>query len=283
LVLVTFLWALCFPLIAVGLSAAPPLYFAALRSWVAGVGLLLPAFVLKRPLPQGWRVWLSLLGVGLSLTSLGFGGMFLAGGTLSPGVATVLANTQPLIAAGLAYVVLGERLGSRRQVGLLLGFMGILLVALPGFGVGNVNSTPSGVGYVLFGALGVALGNVLLKRLTGQVDLLMAIGWQFILGGIPLFLAAQRFEVPIQVAWSPSFVLDLLVLGLVGTALAFAMWFSLLHRGELTRLNTFTFLTTLFGLAIGALFFAEGLGVEEIGGTALTLAGVVWVSRVRDS
>jgi drug/metabolite transporter (DMT)-like permease len=223
LVLVMFLWALCFPLIATGLSAAPPLFFAALRSFVAGVGLLLPAFVLRRPLPQGRNVWWGLLGVGLSATSLGFGGMFLAGGVVSPGLATVLANAQPLIAAGLAYFILSERLGPHRQVGLLLGFSGIILIALPSFGGANANSTPIGIGYVLLGALGVAIGNVLLKRLAGQVDPLMATGWQFILGGIPLWLAAQLFESPVQVVWSPSFVVVLLTLGLLGSALAFPL------------------------------------------------------------
>lgn len=162
---------------------------------------------------------------------------------------------------------------------LLLGFIGILLIALPGLGGDNANSTPMGVGYVLLGAVGVALGNVLLKRLAGQVDLLMATGWQFILGTVPLLLAAQVFERPVQVAWSPSFVVVLLALGLPGTALAFALWFWLLHRGELTRLNTFTFLTPAVALIIGMLFFAERLGLTEVGGILLILAGVWWVSR----
>ncbi len=279
LTVVMFLWALCFPLITVGLSAASPLYFAALRSFVAGAGLLLPAFVLRRPLPQGWKVWLTLSGVGLSVASLGFGGMFLAGGVVSPGLATVLANVQPLIAAGLAYFVLSERLGPRRRVGLFLGLAGIILVAAPGFGNGDANSSPIGVVYILLGAIGVAVGNVLLKHLAGQVDLLMASGWQFVLGGVPLFLAAQVFESPVRVEWSLTFVAVLLTLGLLGTALAFALWFSLLHRGELTRLNTFTFLTPAFALAMGAIFFGESLRLIEIGGIALILVGALWASR----
>lgn len=279
LTVVMFLWALCYPLIAVGLSHAPPLYFAALRSFVAGVGLLAPALALRRPLPKDWRVWVTLLGVGLSLTGLGFGGMFLAGGIVSPGLATVLANAQPLIAAGLAYVILNERLGPRRRVGLLLGFAGILLIALPGFGPENVNSSPLGVGFVLLGALGVAVGNVLLKRLAGQVDVLMATGWQFILGGVPLYVTAQIFEAPVKVMWNPAFVGMLLTLGLLGTALALLLWFALLRRSELNRLNTFTFLTPAFALIIGAVFFNERLGLVEVGGIILILLGLLWVSR----
>ncbi len=278
LVLVMFLWASCFPLIAVGLTMAPPLTFAALRSFVAGGGLLLLALALRRPWPRGWAVWLTLWGVGFSLTSIGFGGMFLAGGLVSPGLATVLANIQPLIAAVLAGFILGEMLGPRRRWGLLLGFAGIILVALPGFGSG-VNSSPAGVGFILLGAVGVAVGNVLLKRLAGQVDILMATGWQFVLGGIPLLLLAQQFELPAQIEWNILFVIVLLALGLLGTSLAFVLWFSLLHRSKLNRLNTFTFLTPVFALMIGALFFGESLGLVEMGGIVLILLGVLWVSR----
>ena len=279
LVLVMFLWALCFPLITVGLALAPPLTFAALRAFVAGAGLLLPAIWLRRAWPRGWRVWLGLLGTGLTVTSMGFGGMFLAGGLVSPGLATALANVQPLIAAVLGFFLLGERLGLRRRVGLSLGFAGILLVALPGFGVNGANSSPAGISYILLGAVGVAMGNVLLKKLVGQVDLLMATGWQFVLGVVPLLALAWVWETPGQVVWSGSFVAVLLVLGLLGTAVAFALWFSLLHRSELNRLNTATFLTPAFALILGALFFSESLQWAEMGGIALILIGVLWASR----
>lgn len=279
LALVMFLWALCFPLIAAGLVAAPPLYYAALRSVVAGVALLIPAFVLGRPLPRGRSAWLGLFGVGLFATSLGFAGMFLAGGIVSPGLATVLANVQPLIAAVLAYLILSEKLGPRRRIGLSIGFAGILLIALPGFGAANANSTPLGLAFIALAAVGVAVGNVLLKRLTGKVDLLMATGWQFILGSAPLFLVSQITEAPVRVDWSPAFIGILLALSLLGTALAFALWFSVLHRSELTRLNTFTFLTPGLALLIGFAFFAESLGLVELSGVALVLGGVWWVSR----
>ncbi|MCA9876066.1 MAG: DMT family transporter [Anaerolineales bacterium] len=282
LALVMFLWALCFPLIVVGLTLAPPLTFAALRAFVAGAGLLLPAIVLRRAWPRGWRVWLLLLGIGLTVTSMGFGGMFLAGGLVSPGLATVLANVQPLIAAVLGFFLLGERLGPRRRLGLSLGFAGIVLVALPGFGVNGANSSPAGISFIMLGAVGVAVGNVLLKKLAGQVDLLMATGWQFILGGLPLLALAWVWESPGQVVWSGSFVLVLLALGLVGTAVAFALWFSLLHRSELNRLNTATFLTPAFALILGALFFSESLQWAEMLGIAFILAGVLWASRRSD-
>lgn len=205
--------------------------------------------------------------------------MFLAGGVVSPGVATVLANSQPLIAAVIAYFALSERLGLRSRVGLLLGFAGIVVTAIPGYQTESANSSTAGIGYILLATLGVAVGNVLLKRLAGQVDLFMATGWQFILDGIPLLALAIIFEPTAEVSSGPLFTANLLALGLAGTALAFALWFSLLHRGDLSRLNTFTFLTPIFALTIGALFFGERLRLVEAAGIVLTLSGVTWAGR----
>jgi drug/metabolite transporter (DMT)-like permease len=279
LLLVMSLWALCFPLIATGLSVSPPLYFAALRSLIAGVGLVIPAAALRRPLPRQPRLWLGILGVGLSYTSLGFAGMFLAGGVVSPGLASVLANMQPLIAALLAVFLLNERLSRSSFIGLLIGFFGIVLTALPGFGVQGMGADFSGISFIMLGALGVAVGNILLKRLSGKVDPLMITGWQFILGGLLLLVLAHWLEAPSTVTWNWTFAVNLLALGLGGTALPLLLWFWLLRRAELSRLNTFSFLTPIFPLIISAVLFGERLQLVQVAGIALSLYGIWWVSR----
>lgn len=279
LLLVMFLWALCFPLIATGLSSSPPLYFAALRALVAGIGLLIVALALRRPLPRQPHLWLGILGVGLSYTSAGFAGMFLAGSVVSPGLASVLTNMQPLIAAILAFFFLGERLKRSSLLGLLMGFFGIVLIALPGFSAQATSSSFSGVGYILIGALGVAVGNILLKRIAGQVDALIATGCQFILGGLALMVLAQWFEMPFSVNWNWTFGLNVFALGLGGTALPLLIWFWLMRRVELTRLNAFTFLTSVFALMISTVFFGERLQLIQAAGIALSLYGMWRTSR----
>lgn len=276
------LWALCFPLIAIGLKAAPPLYYAGLRSLLAGAGLLLPALLLRRPLPRGRSDWLSIAGVGLGATSFGFAGMFLAGGIVSPGLATVLSNAQPLFAAALAFFFLSEKMGPRRRVGMIAGFAGILVIAAPQFIDSSGGSAPHGVAFLIMAAAGVAAGNVLLKSLAGRVDPLAAIGWQFIIGSAPLFLTSLLVEAPIQVDWNWGFLFNLLFLSWPGTALAFVLWFSGLRRSELTRLNTFTFITPAAALVLGALFFNERLGWIELGGIILIIVAVWIVSRTTE-
>lgn len=172
---VNLLWALCYPLIAIGLAAAPPLHFAALRALLAGVVLLVAAMLARRPLPKTGSAWLALAAVGLTTTAFGFGGMFTAGDRISPGLATVLSNSQPLLAAVLGAAILSERLTGRGLSALLAGFGGIVLVAAPRLAAPAAGAWLAGAALVLLAALGIATGNVLLKRLAGGLDP----GWQW--------------------------------------------------------------------------------------------------------
>ena len=104
------LWAACFPLITAGLQYAPHLTFATLRAILAGATLIGLAIFFRKPFPRGWRIWLTLGIVGFGATSFGFLGMFHAAEFVSPGLATVVANAQPLLAAMLGVAWLGERL-----------------------------------------------------------------------------------------------------------------------------------------------------------------------------
>ena len=278
LMLAAFFWALCFPLINLGLSSAPPLKFAGLRALIAGSSVLLLALVLRRPLPRGWRIWTKLLVVGAGATTLGFFGMFVGGARVTPGLATVIENTQPLIATVLAWLFLGESLGYQRRVGLLLGFGGIVVIGAPNFFDG-VSSSAMGGAILLASAFGVGLANVVLKSLTGRVDVLMAVGWQLVIGSIPLLIAGGFVERQYTVHWDPVFVFVLLVLSLLGTAAASALWFFLLHRAAVGRLTTYTFLTPVFGLLLSFILFGERLNVWQISGAVLVLAGVWRMTR----
>lgn len=275
-VLVMFLWAVCFPLIRVGLEASPPMWFAGLRALLAGGMLIVLAWLARRPPIRGTLVWSGIALVGLTATSLGFFGMFYGGGLVSPGLATVVGNTQPLLAAPLAWVALGEHLRPVQRVGLTAGFLGIVLIGAPGIAVPQQTV---GVIYILLGAVGVAVGNVVLKRLAGQVDVLWAMGWQLTIGSVPLILLGMAIEDAGAIVWNVRFIVGLVLLSVFGTSVAFALWFSLLHHAMLNHVNAFTFLTPIFGLGMGALFFDESLGVTAMLGSALGIVGIYAVSR----
>ncbi len=278
-ILVMLLWAACFPLITAGLEFAPHLTFAALRAILAGLTLTVLAFALRRPLPKERRVWAMVTIVGLGATSLGFLGMFHAAEFVSPGIATVIANTQPLLAAVLAGIVLNERLTARGKAGLILGFVGILVITSPRLFSGGQDNYILGVAYILLAALGITVSNVLIKRIAGNVDALMAMGLQMLIGSIPLVFGAWAMEDPTTIQWSFTFIGALVGLSLFGSALVYWLWCSVLEKVPLNRANAFSFLIPIFGLTMGALFYGETLGWPQLVGIALTILGVGLVTR----
>lgn len=279
LVIAMALWAACFPLITLGLGSAPHLAFASLRALIAGMCLLCLGSLLSRPWPAGRRTWGLLILAGLGATTLGFLGMFHAAEFVAPGLATVIANSQPLLAAVLAHMFLAERLGWKSGFGLGIGFAGIVAIAWPGATSAVSESYALGLAYLALAAAGLSVGNIAMKRLAGDVDALMAMGIQLVLGGIPLALLSLSTENLSAIAWSVDFVLVLVALAVFGTALAFWLWFGALEETELNRANAFTFLVPMFGLAAGAAFFDEHFGWFAAVGGALVIAGIILVQR----
>lgn len=279
LVLVAFLNALCFPLITLGLEHAPHMTFAALRAMVAGLSLAVLAAILRRSIPTDVRTWVVLGAIGLGATAFAYFGMFHAAEFVSPGLATILTNTQPLIAAVLAFGILSERLRPAQSMGLAIGFLGIITVAMPGIGFGNGFGDVVALSYVLLAATGLAVSNVLMKKIRGSIDPLVAMAAQLLLGALPLAILAVLTEQPSKIHLSPGFAVTLVLLALPGTALSYWLWFWVLERIPLSYANAFTFLTPVLALLLGVIAFDEQIGPLLILGLFLSGFGVLIVER----
>lgn len=277
MILVAFLWAICFPFIVVGLPDSPPLLFAALRAVLAGLSLILFAFS-KGSRPVYTIQQLAMLSmIGFSYTSMGLGGMFLGAGKLGPGLATVLANAQPLFAAVLSLFIVREVVTVRIFIGLLIGFIGIVVLAMPEMEFGNARF--SGAIYVLGGAIGTAIGNVLLKYQAGTDDIYWSMGIQLVIGSLFLGIASVSLGEPMHINWTWSFTTAIFVLAIPATALMVALWYALLASAPLNSLNSFTFLTPTFGLVIGILLFGETFTIVEMSGIGITIIGLIFVVK----
>lgn len=265
LLTVMFLWALCYPFIAPALLFAPPLFAATSRALLAGVLLVVLAVVLRRPRPRG-RLWLFALGIGLTETTAGFAAMFLAGGRISPGLATVIASTQPLMAVACARVATRERVGPRGTAAMVVGFGGVAIAALAG---DSRTTSTSGVLLVLLAAAAVACGNVLLKVVAEEADAIWMTGSQLLIGAVPLAAAAVATESAGGVRWEWQLFGSIGVLAVFSTAAGFVLWVTLLRRMPLHRANTFNYATPLFALLIAAAFQGERLSAVQWLGCAL--------------
>jgi drug/metabolite transporter (DMT)-like permease len=279
ILLAMLLWAACFPLLTIGITYAPHLAFATLRALLAGLVLVGLALAMGRPNPRGLRNWVTLSLIGFGATSLGYLGMFHAAEFVSPGIATVIANSQPLLAAGLAGVVLGERLTLRGKVGLFLGFSGIIVIASPAILNASQDNYLLGIAYIVLAALGITASNVILKKVAVSVDPLMTIGWQLLIGAVPLAIASAITEDAMAIQWSLAFIAILITLSLFGSALVYVIWLSVLSEVDLSKANAFSFLVPVIGLTLGVLFYNETLTTTTLAGIGLAILGVGLVTR----
>ena len=268
---ITAAWGGCFVTIRWGLRDAPVLWFATLRALVAGAALVGIATVQSRARPTGRRAWSLISVLAVTNASVAFAAMFAGVDGLATGTAAVLANAQPLLILLPAWWLYGERVSARTAAGLMVGFAGLVVVAVPGGG-------GSGAWLSILAAAAITAGTLLSRRLAG-IDLVQAAGWHFLIGGVVLAAVAGAIEGPPQIDWTPRFALALAFLALIGTALAFWAWFTETMRCPLGQLAAWTFLTPVFGIAFGMLVTLERPAGWTAAGMVLVLASLWGVVR----
>ncbi|KHJ71781.1 MULTISPECIES: DMT family transporter [Rhodococcus] len=266
-------WGACFLGIQWGLAYAPILWFAALRALVAGGVLLAVAGVQHRPRPRGRRAWLLISALAAVNVTLAFAAMFASVAGSSTGTAAVLANAQPLLIVLPAWWWYGERISPRTVAALAAGFVGLVVVAVPGGG-------GQGAVLALLSAVAVTAGTLLGRRLGG-LDVVAASGWHFVLGGAGLAVWAALTEGAPTISWTPGFVAVLGAMSVGGTAAAFVAWFTESRHCRLDTLTAWTFLVPVVGIVLAALVLGERPNRWTVLGLSVVLAALWLALRPR--
>lgn len=261
----------CFVAIRAGLPYAPVLWFAALRALVAGVALSAVGLGLRRRLPRGLAEWTVVASLGLTNATIGGATMFAGTRHLATGISSVLANAQPLLIVLPAWALYGERPSRRSIIGLGVGFVGLIVVAVPGGG-------GSGAALELASAAAATAGTLIARRL-GTIDNLVAGGWSFLLGGLALAAWAGLTEGTPAVRWDPRFVAILAFVGVLATAMVYLVWYQEARRCPLHRLAAWTFAVPVFGLVLAVIFEGEQPSAWTTAGISVVVASLWLVLR----
>jgi len=246
------------------LPANRPLLAGTLRALPAG--LLLAAIARRRPRGSWW--WKS--GV-LGLLNIGafFPLLFLAAYRLPGGVAAAVGAIQPLVAAGLAAVLLGERF---RAVNLLTGLMGVAGVALLVLR-NDVPLDAVGVLAALGGALSMATGVVMTKKWGRPVSLLAFTSWQLVAGGLVILPVMLAFEgLPSEL--NGRNIAGYAWLSLVGCALAYSLWFRGIGKLPVAATSVLALIAPVVAAIIGFVALDQTLTALQLVGVAVILAAV---------
>ncbi|MFE7753039.1 EamA family transporter [Streptomyces sp. NPDC057428] len=268
-------WGVNFVVIELGLGHFPPLLFSALRFLVAA----LPAvFFVGRP-KVAWK-WI--VGVGLVLGVAKFGLLFIGMDRGMPaGLSSLVLQVQAVFTALFAALVLGERPGRIRMLG--------MVVALAGIGLAAVDEGASGpaLAFVLVIAAAACWGvsNVLTRK-AAPPDSLNFMVWVATVPVLPLFGLSLLFEgwerdAEALAALDRSGVGIIVYVAWITTVFGFGAWGFLLRHYPASSVAPFTLLVPVFGMSSAALLLGEPISPLRWCAAALLVGGVALTSLAR--
>jgi drug/metabolite transporter (DMT)-like permease len=270
------LWASSFLFIKLS-GSLNPFVLAAIRGLIGAASLALWfAAQGKSILPQRheWRIW-AILGT--------FNGwlpnvlLAYALTQITTATAAMIQASSPLIVALLSHALFAEeRLTPRRLVGVLVGFagMGILIgpAAFPESGIST-----AGVLTMLAIACSYATANIYVRTVKQAEPARLALGQQICSGfaatALALVLVGPSAFMPV-----PAHLAPLIALGVAATALPVVLFMDLIRRTGPTRASMVGYLMPVWTAILAVLFLGETIGLREILGGTVVLAGVALVS-----
>lgn len=269
---VVFVWGTNFVVIKLGLHELPPFLFAAMRFLLSAVPLV---FLLKRPAVP----WSKLAAFGVLLGVGQFGLLFLAmQHDISPGLASLVIQSQVFFTIGLARWQRGERLRREQGVALALALAGIAVIAVHVTGAPGAAVTATGLALVLGAALGWAGANTV-ARSVGRVDVLAFMAWSSLFAVPPLFALSAAVEGPAlmsQALTEASWVAWAAVLwqAVGNTLFGYGVWNWLLARHPAAVVTPCALLVPVFGMGAASLLAGETLPAWKLLAAALVMTGL---------
>jgi drug/metabolite transporter (DMT)-like permease len=283
--ILSLIWGSTWLFIKLGLEDLPPFTFAGIRFVIAALILLIIIIVRQRPLPRKASDWVLIAGTGLLSFTLNYGLLFWGEQRVSSGLAAILQTIIPVFGLVLAHLHLpSERITWPKMVGVLLGIAGVGLIFSNQMEMGSRAALEGSVAIVI-GAFAVAYSNVLVKARAVRLDYAVLAAGQMIAGLIPLLIIGIGFEGnPLKLHWTPLALFSLLYLAIVGSSVAFLLYYWLVGHMEVTKTMLISLVTPLIAVTLGMIVRGEELTWRiVVGGISITAGiGVVALRRLRN-
>lgn len=261
-------WGVSFLLIRLSGEVFPPVWVALLRS-VFGAAVLLLALRLGRHSLPPARLWKPLLLVALFNNVIPWS--FFAWGeqTVSSNIAAIINATTPLFALLIGLTLRDTRLSGLTLGGVLLGLGGVALTVSGGLGGGH--ATLHGVIILLLASLGYAVATTIAKRTLGGLNPVGLATTQLGLSSVMLLPVALIGPAPAPLTLTA--VGAALFLGVVGSGLAYLLYYGLLAHVSPTQVTPVTYALPVWGLGWAALA-GEPVGALSVLGVLVVLSGL---------
>lgn len=269
------IWGSTWLFIKLGLEDLPPMTFAGIRFVISCLILFVLIRARNISLPGKSRDWLLLLITGVMSFTLNYGLVFWGEQYITSGLAALLQATLPAFGLVFAHIHLpGERMTWVKTIGVVLGVFGVAVVFSNQLAIAGERALAGCVALVL-SALFAAYSNVLVKAHGKNLEPAILAAGQMFFGLIPLMLVGFLLEGnPLSLRWTPMALVSLLYLAVVGSVIAFLLYYWLVHNMDVTKTMMIALVTPVVAVVLGMVVLGEELSWRTIIGGLMIMGGI---------
>ncbi|MBI3241815.1 MAG: DMT family transporter [Chloroflexi bacterium] len=270
------IWGSSFLWIKVAVYEIGPFMLVALRLLFGLLGLIVVLSLQRQSFPRDRRVLLAFLFMGVFNTAVPFVLISWGETKIDSGLASILNGTVPLFTIVIAHFWLGdEKITPARIAGLVIGFIGVVVLVSRDIG-------PQGIHGNLFGQLAVIAASICYataitfsrKYLRGQPPVVQST-MILLIADVMLWIVTPVAESPLRFPALPLTWLAVAWLGVLGSCVAYLLFFYLINAWGPTRASVVTYVFPVIGVILGIVFLKEVADWRLIAGTLLVAGGIV--------
>ncbi len=272
-------WGSSFLWIKIAVQEIGPFTVVAFRLLFGVIGLLVVMRLQKQPLARDPKILLAFLFMGVFQTALPFTLISWGETRIDSSLASILNGTMPLFTIVIAHFWLhDEKITLPRIAGLIVGFLGVVVLVSRDFGPEGLHGNLWGQMAVLAASISYATaGTFSRKYLRGQSPLVQAT-MVVLIADLLMWFSAPIVESPLRIPTLPIIWFALTWLGLLGACLAYLLYFYLINAWGATRASVVTYVFPVIGLILGIIFLREVADWRLIAGSLLVVASIVIVN-----
>jgi len=272
------IWGSTWLFIKLGLADLPPFTFASIRFIIASAIVFSIIRIRGIELPRARSDWLLLAVTGILSFGFNYGLVFWGEQYITSGLAALLQATTPAFGLVFAHFNLpGERLSWTKIGGVVLGVCGVAVVFSNQLAVAGRQAL-AGCVALLLSSIFVAYSNVLVKKHGKRLNPAIMTAGQMLFGLLLLLAASVTLEGnPLRYHWTPMAVIALLYLAVVGSVIAFLLYYWLILNMDVTKSMLIALVTPVVAVILGMIVLNEEFGWRTLAGGAMIMLGIAFI------
>lgn len=273
------IWGSSFLWIKIALAEIGPLTLVAFRLLFGLVGLITVVSLRKQRVSRDRKTTLAFLFLAIFNTAFPFALISWGETSIDSGLAAMLNGTVPLFTIVIAHFWLhDEKITFSRAGGLVVGFIGVAVLVSRDLDVRAFQGSLLGQLAVISAAVSYAVAATFSrKHLKGQSPVVQAT-MVVLLADALIWTAVPIAESPVRVPALPVTWFALAWLGLLGSCVAYMLYFYLISTWGATRATLVTYVFPIIGLILGIVFLGEAVDLRLAAGSVLVIGGIVVVN-----